>query len=135
MKLTQAKVKELRALAAKATAGPWECISKPGTPENCECVVQTYEPGIGHQLFDTLNRGYKESLIEQDPESGKWYDIRGQADLEFAAQARTALPDALEDLDGVYEMLERVHEHCEICNLNGHEPCELAEALRKWREG
>ncbi len=81
----------------KWTKGPWEVEHRPSRDASeCGCVVVDSE---GNELFDTFNRGYKVSLVEQNYEGTKWYDTAGFRDLTRAAKA----PELYERLQAVYD--------------------------------
>jgi hypothetical protein len=57
----------------------------------------------GNELFDTLNRGYKRSLVEQDldDEDHRYYDTAGMMDLQLAAAAHELLEALKDEVDPI----------------------------------
>lgn len=78
---------------ARATKGPWYSEDHPhNQPEQCYASVSSSKAFVGHELFDTSNRGYKESGLERDSTGDdKWRDHRGASDLELAALSRNSI--------------------------------------------
>lgn len=78
----------------KATKGPWYVEEGYHRhPEECGVSIDVVTvPGEkGHTLFDTYNRGYKESGLDRT-DDGEWFDARGEKDLSFVALSRNLSP-------------------------------------------
>lgn len=101
---------ELKALALKATPGPWEYdwTDQEGDYAR-QFVVTTSDIGAGYELFDTINRGYRVSEIEDDrcegpngPQGTIW-DEAARNDAAFIAAAN---PKTILDLISRLEKAE-----------------------------
>lgn len=90
--MTNEEIARLRALCEKATPGPWK------------------------QSWMWVDKHSMPMCVEQDDGSGDGpavcrvdeYDERGPADAEFIAAARTALPAALDEIERMRGVLERI---------------------------
>lgn len=91
-------------LAEKASPGPWTAEHEPADQyETCAHV----ENEAGFSLFDSRNRDYRVSLIEQRLDDGKYLDIAGMKDLALAAAARDGWPATMRALQGARSELEQ----------------------------
>ena len=95
MRLNKEKRAELRALAEKATAGPWHTDGDP-------------RAGMEGNVFVNCAPGVTVCFPAIDPDNDEW----SQSNMDFIAASRQALPDALADLDELearVKELERKH--------------------------
>lgn len=104
------QVEECLALIAKAEPLPWEFEdSGSRCREHAHVDVTNAD---GYCLFDTLNREYHVSGVEQDmnDEDGKWYDRKGGLDLEAVVAVMNAFPAVAANYLSLLEENERLRE-------------------------
>jgi hypothetical protein len=101
MKMTPERIAETRELIAKATAGPWKSSSLNwrGEPAGFKLHVSGnhYRDGDG-----TTGTGV--CIVEGNSTS----TVVTKANADFITNARTSLPDALDDLDSLSQQLAAV---------------------------
>jgi hypothetical protein len=109
-------LKEMREQCEKCTSGPWYVVVIPSErPEECGISMRTDPDDKGTDLFDTFNRGYKVSLVEQETDSARprWYDRAGKPDMDFIARSRTLVPALISVVEVAVDAI-RQHE-CREC--------------------
>lgn len=133
---------ELEKLAKVATPGPWEYdwTDQEGDYAR-QFVVTTSDIGAGYELFDTINRGYRVSEIEDDrcegpngPQGTIW-DEAARNDAAFIAAANPqnilALIERVRKAEDLRPLLiDRINELRAELNDSKARNAELVEALK-----
>ena len=99
--MTPQRLAEIRARLAAATPGPWFTVDLPWRPRGCGSwiVAGNPDPHVGTPVLDSID--IEEWLADED---GPDY-TQSDADLEFAAAARSDIPALLAEVDRLRGLL------------------------------
>ena len=87
--MTDERINELRALCDAASPGPWRAYSCDDLPRSA-CAIRSAE-------FDAQRDG--DGDVVRDTNRDECHHMMTRADAELIAAARTALPEALDEIE------------------------------------
>lgn len=93
---------ELRALCEKATPGPWVVVRG-----DCASVYKEHARGVASGAAEVLG-GFIQCDVVRSTARDECWDPMSVADAEFITVARTALPEALDEIERLIACIKRL---------------------------